>query len=814
VVLSGPQAVPADGATTVHPDRWPAARWPLPRDPGLEQRVQALMARMSLADKVGQLIQADIGSVTLADVRRYHLGSVLAGGNSKPGNRPTATAADWLALADAFYDASMDTAGGHAAIPVLFGIDAVHGHNNTVGATLFPHNVGLGAAHDPQLVHLIGAATAQEVRATGLNWAFGPTLAVPQDERWGRSYEGYSSDPALVAAYAGPMVAGLQGKAGTPEFLDESHVVASAKHFLGDGATLDGKDQGDARVSEAVLSAVHAAGYRTAIDAGVQTVMASFSSWNGVKMHGNRALLTDVLKHRMDFQGFLVSDWNAQGQLPGCSNTDCPAAYNAGLDMLMASDSWRGLYASTLREVQDGTIPLSRVDDAVARILRVKFRAGLFDSGRPSSWPLARTATTVVGSPAHRALARRAVRESLVLLKNNGGLLPLSPRRHLLLAGNGIDSISRQSGGWTLNWQGTGFDNSYFPNAQSIGAAIAQQVRAAGGSAELSADGAHAARPDAAVVVFGEEPYAEFQGDLPNLLYRPGDDRDLGLMRRLKGEGIPVVAVYLGGRPLWLNREINAADAFVAAWLPGSEGGGVADVLLRDADGRVAHDFRGTLSYAWPATAMAGGPVQFARGYGLTYMSHATVGVLPETSGISGEPVSQSLYLDRGRATRGYELSLRGADGAAVVADHAQARTVDAALAMTAIDYHEQEAARSFDFRRDGARVVIRAARPLDLDRQANGDVLLVATLRLDIPAGATAWVGLNEAQVDLRSLLPGVQGKWLRLGVPLKCFRALGADLHHVTQPFALGAGQGSKVALTGVSLGTDADQTVRCRY
>ena len=819
------QASASSADATVHPDQWPAVHWPLPREAALEQRVRALMVRMSLEDKVGQLIQADISAVTPEDVRQYHLGSVLAGGNSKPGNRPTATSAQWLALADVFYDASMDTRGGHAAIPVLFGIDAVHGHNNTVGATLFPHNVGLGAAHDPDLVRLIGAATAQEVRATGLNWAFGPTLAVPQDNRWGRSYEGYSSDPALVSSYAGPMVEGLQGTAGTPGFLDGSHVVASAKHFLGDGGTVDGKDQGDARVSEAVLSGVHAAGYRTAIGAGVQSVMASFSSWNGVRMHGNRALLTDVLKQRMDFQGLLVSDWNAHGQLAGCTPTDCPAAFNAGLDMLMAPDSWRGLYDNTLREVKAGTIPAARLDDAVARILRVKIRAGLFDAGKPSSWPLARNARNVIGGAAHRALARRAVRESLVLLKNNGALLPLDPRRRVLLAGSAVDSISRQSGGWTLNWQGTGLTNRDFPGARSIGAAIAAQVRAAGGRVEISAEGAHTVKPDAAVVVFGEDPYAEFQGDLPNLLYRPGDDRDLSLVQRLKAEGIPVVAVYLGGRPLWLNREINAADAFVAAWLPGSEGSGVADVLLRAADGKVAHDFRGTLSYAWPATARAGGPVQFALGYGLTYARATELGVLPAASGIRGEQVSPTLYLDRGRPTRGYSLKLVGADGVAVTAQGASARAADGSLAMSAIDYQAQEAARSLTFGRNGASVAIDAGATLDLDRQANGDVLLVATLRLDALAAASAWIGMNGARIPLASLPPRALGHWIRLGVPLKCFRAQGADLHHVAQPFALGLGagvsqdgtpgtdRGARVALTGVALGTDVDQVVDCQ-
>ncbi len=376
--------------TAVHPAQWPVARWPLPRDAALEQRVAALMAKMSVEDKVGQLIQADILSVTPDDVRKYRLGSILAGGNSKPGAKLTATAEQWKALADAFDRAAMDTSGGHPAIPLLFGIDAVHGHNNTVGATLFPQNSALGNARDPELIRAIGAATAAEVRATGINWTFAPTLAVPQDLRWGRAYEGYSQDPRIVAQYASAMVEGLQGQVGTPAFLDASHAIASAKHFLADGGTKDGKDQGDAQISEAQLREIHAAGYPPAIDAGVQTVMASFSSWNGQKMHGNKALLTDVLKGRMDFQGFVVGDWNGHGQVPGCSNVDCPASIEAGVDMLMAPDSWRGLYEHTLAEAKSGTLPMKRLDDAVARILRVKFRMGLFEAGPPSQQPLAK----------------------------------------------------------------------------------------------------------------------------------------------------------------------------------------------------------------------------------------------------------------------------------------------------------------------------------------------------------------------------------------------------------------------------------------
>lgn len=809
----------AAGDTAVHPGQWPQATWPLPKDAALEQRVASLMAKMTVEEKVGQLIQADILSVTPDDVRKYRLGSILAGGNSKPNGQLLANADQWKSLADAFHRAAMDTSGGHVAIPLLFGIDAVHGHNGTVGATLFPQNSALGATHDPELMREIGAATAEEVRATGLNWTFAPALSVPQDVRWGRSYEGYSQDPKLVAQYAGATVEGLQGKVGTPQFLDGVHVVASAKHFLADGGTKDGKDQGDAQISEAVLRTVHAAGYPPAIDAGVQSVMTSFSSWNGQKMHGNKALITDVLKGRMDFQGFVVGDWNAHGQVPGCTNEDCPVSFNAGIDMLMAPDSWRGLYDHTLAEAKSGAIPMSRIDDAVARILRVKFRAGLFEAGLPSSNPLAVKSADVVGNAAHRAIARRAVRESLVLLKNNGGLLPLDPRKHILVAGDGADNISRQSGGWTLTWQGAGLKNANFPGAQSIGAGIAEQVKAAGGTVEIAADGHHAGKPDVAVVVFGEDPYAEFQGDIPNLLYRPGDDHDLEVIRHLRGEGIPVVAVFLSGRPLWMNREINAADAFVAAWLPGSEGGGVADVLLRTRDGKVAHDFHGKLSFAWPRSAVQGqGDPLFPLGYGLTYADHGTLPALPEVSGISGEQIPVGNYLERGKPVHGYTFTLTGANGVAVPGDVSPAATADGALRMTALDYKAQEDARRFTWSKGDAQLTIGARAAMDLDRETNGDVLLITTLRIDALPGKDAWIGMGcgkgcQGRVELGSQLATLApGQWLRIGVPLKCFRKAGADMHHIEQPFAWGAGKGAEVAISRAALGTDADQVMEC--
>jgi beta-glucosidase len=817
----------AGDATTVHPELWPKGSSPLPPDPVIESRIQALLAKMSVADKVGQMIQADIKDVTPDDVREYRLGSILAGGNSKPPGQPYPTASHWQALSDAFYRASMDTSGGGQAIPVLFGIDAVHGHNNLVGSTLFPQNSALGATRDPQLIHDIGEATARELRASGINWTFAPTLTVPQDPRWGRSYEGYSQNPALVAQYAAAVVDGLEGKPGTPQFLDAEHVIATAKHFVGDGGTRDGKDQGDAQISEAVLRDVHAAGYAPAIKAGVQVVMVSFSSWNGVKMAGNKALITDVLKGRMGFDGIVLGDWNAHGQVPGCTNEDCPVAYNAGLDMLEAPDSWKGLYKNTLAEVKAGVIPMSRVDDAVTRILRVKIRLGMFEAGRPSANPLVARSAQVIGSPAHRALARRAVRESLVLLKNHHGVLPIDPRKHILVAGDGADNISRQNGGWTLTWQGTGLTNANFPGATSIWAGLRAQVQAAGGSAELSVDGDYKQKPDVAIVVFGEDPYAEFQGDLPNLAYRPGNDHDLDLLRRLRGQGVPVVAVFLTGRPLWMNREINAADAFVVGWLPGSEGEGIADVLLRTRDGRIAHDFHGKLAYAWPRSAVQvpvaavarGEHPQFPYGFGLTYADSGNTGPLSEDAGIVLSGARAGVYFTHGKPAQGFALHLTGANGAVMNVVAAPAATPDGSLRISALDYKAQEDARSLSWSgTGGAGVALVTPAPLDVERETNGDVMLVTTLRVDAisPGGTSIGVGCGvgcSGQVPVGQQLAALpHGQWLSVGIPLKCFRDAGANMSRLDRPFEWSSHSGEQIAITDVSLGTVAERTLAC--
>ncbi|KOO71126.1 1,4-beta-D-glucan glucohydrolase [Stenotrophomonas maltophilia] len=798
-------------------DPWPQVTWPLAADPALEKRITDLMAAMTVEEKVGQLVQGDIASLTPDDVRRYRLGSILAGGNSDPGGRYDASPAEWLALADAFYDASMDTSKGGKAIPLLFGIDAVHGQSNIIGATLFPHNIGLGATRNPELLRQIGGITALETRVTGMEWTFAPTVAVPQDDRWGRSYEGYSESPEVVASYAGAMVEGLQGRVGTPEFLDGRHVIASVKHFLGDGGTTDGKDQGDTRISEPDLVRIHAAGYPPAIAAGAQTAMASFNSVNGEKMHGHRHYLTDVLKGRMNFGGFVVGDWNGHGQVKGCTTTDCPATINAGLDMAMASDSWEGFYETTLAAVKDGRITPQRLDDAVRRILRVKFRLGLFEAGRPSTRAVGGQ-FALIGAPAHRAVARQAVRESLVLLKNQNGVLPLSPKQRILVAGDGANDVGKQAGGWTLNWQGTGTTRKDFPNADSIYEGIAHQARAAGGEAVLAVDGRYAVKPDVAVVVFGEDPYAEFQGDRPTLAYKPGNETDLALLKRLKADGIPVVAVFLSGRPLWVNREINAADAFVAAWLPGSEGAGIADVLLRGSDGRVQHDFKGKLSFSWPRTATqyANNVGQkdydplFAFGFGLTYADNGDLAALPEASGVTGNEGATGVFFARGDAGPGMALRLEQAAGQGLTVTRVPDALPDDRLKITGVDHLAQEDGRRLAWSGKGEAVAaLHSHTALDLQRESNGDLMLLTTLRVDAAPEGEAWLSVGcgvgcSARIAIGPSLAALpQGQWKRVGVPLKCLAKAGAKLDAIDRPWSVVTADAMTISVSRVALG-----------
>ena len=661
--------------------------------------VADLVARMTLEQKIGQLIQPQINSFTAEDMEKYRFGSYLNGGNGGPYGDEFAPASEWLRLADEMYEASVKPLpAGEPVIPVMWGTDAVHGHTNVIGATIFPHNIGLGATRDADLVRRIGAATALEIEVTGIDWNFSPTVAIARDDRWGRTYESYSEDPQLVARMGAALVEGLQGRPGDADYLGAGRVIATAKHFFGDGGTVNGIDQGEVKGDIEALKALHAVPYPVAIDAGVQSIMASFNSINGKKMHGNQALLTDYLRGELGFDGLVVGDWNGHQQVAGCTVTDCPQSIMAGLDIYMVPDDWKSLIENMLEDVADGTIPIARIDEAVTRVLKVKYRAGLLgpDSVKPSLRPNAGDMTKL-GSPEHRAIAREAVAKSQVVLKNDG-VLPFKPGSNVLVAGSGADDIARASGGWTLTWQGGGeLDNSYFPGATSIWSGIKAAADASGGSATYTPDGNYETKPDVAVVVFGEKPYAEFAGDQRDLVMR--DEGGVALLRKYQAEGIPTVAVFLSGRPMWMNRELNASNAFVASWLPGSEGAGVADVLFG------AHPASGKLSFSWPATC-EGKPLNtsegalFPVGYGLAAGATGSPGTLDETCSALDIGAARALF-EKGRVSDGAlfaALRLPGVPGDALPLPQFRGAPPQTGIIVRGIDKDAQEDAREVEF--------------------------------------------------------------------------------------------------------------------
>lgn len=818
-----PVTAPAPGAeqalASTHYTDWPRIRSRAQVLPQLDARVRDIVAHMSLAQKIGQMTQAEIKSVTPDEVRQFYIGSVLNGGGSWPQGNKHASVADWLALADRYYDASM-AVDSPVKVPVIWGTDAVHGDSNVFGATLFPHNIGLGAAHDPDLIRQIGAATARAVRATGVDWAFAPTLAVAQNVRWGRSYESFSDDGPLVRAYARAYVTGLQGNFG------DANVMATAKHFIGDGATANGTDQGVAKVSRLDMINVHGAGYYGALEAGVLSVMASYNSWDdaadGVnyhKMSGARALLTGALKDKMGFPGFVVSDWNAVGQLPGCSNASCPQAINAGIDMVMVPDDWRAFIANTLRQVQDGEIPMARIDDAVSRIVRAKLVMGAFGK-RPSQ----RAGAGDVRLLQDRALARRAVRESLVLLKNNHDVLPLKRDSKVLVVGKSADSIANQVGGWSLTWQGTDNGNADFPQATSVLAGIREADAAAHVAYRATADGVDLKAFDAIIAVIGETPYAETMGDIiPSATLRHSDrhPEDLAVLKAAAASGKPVVTVFLSGRPLFVNDLLNLSDAFVAAWLPGSEGDGIADLLFAGETSKPMFNFTGTLAMPWPGVPCpyAGGGDKaanrlFARGYGLRYPSRHPVPTLPAHAGVRScaststlpifHTLAQSpfaLYL--GAGSSGRDVHAVGADLNAVV-EWPAARPV---LSLRTVQVKTQQDAKSVTWHGPG-RFFAQSPQPTDL-------MPLVAThaaLQFDVVIGTPArspvgvYMGCGDGctrTVDVTRLLAAYgPGKRHTVSISLQCFIGPGMDLAHVDVPFGVLASSPFSAAFADVKI------------
>jgi beta-glucosidase len=593
------------------------------------QRVDDLLGRMTQDEKIGQLMQVDLSVPrnNPAVLVSYAIGSVLSGGGSAPaaGNAPV----NWADAYDTVQSYALQTRLG---IPLIYGIDAVHGHNNVYGATIFPHNIGLGCTHDPQLVREAARITAIEVAATGIDWTFSPCIAVPRNERWGRTYEGFSEAPELVQLLGSSAVRGYQGDS----LSDPLSILACAKQYLGDGGTTGGTDQGNTQADTATVRRLFLPGYISAVDSGVGSVMVSFSSINGQKMSASKFWITDVLKNELGFNGFVVSDWAAIDQLTSNYQDCVDQSINAGIDMVMLPYKYDAFRTAMRNLLSQSKITGERLDDAVRRILAIKFRLGLFE--RPYT---DRSLLPLVGSPDHRAVARRCVRESIVLLKKKDGILPLRKTgARILVAGSNANDIGNQCGGWTISWQGQS-------GAITEGTTILQGMQnvASGDQIEYSKAGTFSDTvADYSVVVIGETPYAESVGDKSDLHI---SQTDVNLVKKMKGYGAPVVVVLVSGRPMILDAILHYADAIFAAWLPGTEGGGVADVLFGD------YQPTGRLSYTWPKS-MAQIPINvgdssysplYAYGYGIDTLGNSPVGSSPKCLSAIVTPDGQKFEL-------------------------------------------------------------------------------------------------------------------------------------------------------------------------
>ena len=797
---------------------WPALDIQVKKTPEVENKIKALLKDMTLEQKIAQMIQPEIRDITVEEMRQYGFGSYLNGGGAFPDNNKHASPEDWIKLAEAMYQASIDDSLDGSTIPTMWGTDAVHGHNNVIGATLFPHNIGLGAANNPELIEKIAQITATEVMVTGIDWVFAPTVAVVRDDRWGRTYEGYSEDPEIVRSYAGAIVKGLQGHP-DKDFLSDNRVISTVKHFLGDGGTIAGDDQGDNIADEKELFELHAQGYVSGLSAGAQTVMASFNSWHGDKLHGSKYLLNDVLKDRMGFDGLVVGDWNGHGQVESCDNESCPQSINAGLDIFMVPTDWKKLYYNTLEQAKTGVIPMSRIDDAVSRILRVKLRAGLFDKPSPANRKLSGQ-SELIGSDRHRAVARQAVRESLVLLKNKNALLPLNPKSKILVAGDGADNIGKQSGGWTITWQGTNNTNGEFPGGTSIYAGIKQQVESAGGQVELKVNGEYTEKPDVAILVFGEEPYAEGHGDRETLNYQPGYKSDLKLLQKLKSQNIPVVSVFLSGRPMWVNAELNASDAFVAAWLPGSEGQAVADVLLTDANGEIQYDFTGKLSYSWPAEVSQTKVNRFDTqyqpllpyGFGLSYGD----------KNLLADNLSEKLNIDlsqnnikkihAGQIQQPWQMMLFSDDSESLISSNTaklnqvEYRTTDKKVQEDAFLFTTQGKVKSGlkivseSLFREDMSTALQTGSYLQFDVMVKSQPEQAVTLSMNCEGFGDRPGSCHEG-VEITHLLRSVQqNTWHNLAIDLKCFEQKGIKFGQIVSPYELSTKGKLSVAISNI--------------
>tara|TARA_B100000029_G_C17573004_1_gene957283 strand:- start:115 stop:2550 length:2436 start_codon:yes stop_codon:yes gene_type:complete len=751
-----------------------------------EERVVHLIESMSVEEKVAQMFMVEIGSITPEEVEKFKIGAILNGGGSFPYKKKDHIVEDWVKLADEYFLASIKNR-DKARIPIIWGTDAVHGHNNLKGATLFPHNIGLGATRNPELIKEIGKITAKQVLLTGLDLTFAPALSVPRDDRWGRTYEGFSEDPEWVSIMGNAMMEGIQGE--DQNLLGEDHILATVKHFIGDGGTSRGVDKGNAIMDEETLLRIHGSAYIEAIKNDAQVVMASFNSWNGVKLHGQKYLLTDVLKEDMGFDGFVVGDYNGHMEVQGCSVSSCPQSINAGVDMFMVTEAWQDLYFNTISQVQTGEISMDRIDDAVRRILRVKARAGILDAEKPSKRKHA-LQSDILGADEHRSISRQAVRESLVLLKNNQSVLPIDRSSNVLVLGQAAKEIKYQTGGWSMTWQGNENENSDFPGSTTILAAIENEFEDSQGSVTFSENLEYGdLKPDVAILVIAEDPYAEYQGTLQDLVYNSSENH-LDWLVALKEDEIPVVTIFLSGRPLWMNREINLSDAFVAAWLPGTEGGGVSDMIIEN-----EYDFVGSLTFSWPkrsdqATLNYDDEIYdplFPVGYGLTYKDDITIDQLEESINLAEESDFNAPILN-GWPRNAFQVILGNTDETLEMKSKFVATTDESVSAEMINRFVQEDAYRIMFSGNDDSFWKVSSTKPMNWSEEASQSGVLTMNIRI-----------LQADMIDplIVSTLCGegcgssfeIEGsmnknQWMNIGVDITCMGQNGLQLNNINEP------------------------------
>jgi beta-glucosidase len=775
---------------------WPKVESLIKRDLKIEQEVARIVKAMTLEEKVGQMIQPNLREVTPDEAKEYKLGSILNGGGAWPYENKHALAKDWVEQADSFWFALKSAFTDRPfSIPFMWATDAVHGHNNVFGATIFPHNIGLGCARDPALIGRIGRITAIEIAVTGLDWTFAPTVTVPRDKRWGRVYEGYSEHPEVVSAYAAEMVRGLQGSA--EELQDDYHVIANVKHWIGDGGTELGADRGINYCSEDELRDIHAAGYFSGLNSGAQVVMSSFNSWsnscnydhspdlpseyNG-KIHGSKYLITDVLKKRMGFDGFVITDWHGHAEVSKCSDHDASYAINAGNDILMipAREHWQSVYHKTIEYVRCGRISLDRINDAVTRILRVKMRAGLWTKPAPSLRALAGK-QVYLGCHTHRDTAREAVRKSLVLLKNKASILPLSVNQSIILTGSAADNLQKQSGGWSLTWQGDENNIDDFPHFMTVKSALESVLGSDNVDYDPQLTGPLKAG-DTAIVVFGEDPYAEMMGDIKawqTLEYaaiKRSYRADLEIIRRLHDAGVNIISLFFSGRPLYVNEEIAKSNAFVAAFLPGSEGLGITDLLFKNQNGKYNHDFTGTLSFSWPLlkTAYCQGDSLFSYGYGLNYSDRQQEGnldclPLDDTCGFEVNSIEPTHHLYGIHAITGdYQLKMIANNTSVIVVSRNNPVCLES-VTTTPYNYQQQQDAIKLSTHGQSIAIYIQPTDGVanDFQRYKQHNGAIVFDIKIEAASAKPVYFALNSmvgddrnqwtTQLDITARLPPI---------------------------------------------------------